>query len=75
MLQENKEKKFSNHTAARCAFYFRLLASRGSDKAKRLMKKKSYSTQLLTAAGRCKNIINHYSVIIVVKFFTLEAPF
>ena len=59
-LEWNKEKKFSNHTATRCAFCFRLLASWGSDRAKRLKKqnnKNSYSAQLFTAAGRCKNTI------------------
>ena len=39
-LIKNKEKKFSNHTATRCAFCFRLLALRRSDRAKWLEKQK-----------------------------------
>ena len=57
--RETKQgKKVFKATATRCAFCFRLLASRESDRAKRLMKK-SYSTQLLTAAGRCKKASTH----------------
>ena len=50
-------KKVCKATAAQCAYICFLLASR-SDRAKRLKQKKnkkSYSAQLLTAAGRCKN--------------------